>query len=345
MKETDPVGFVPGPGLPWIAGLSVLPFFLQFLGLGLSERLGQGLCGSALGISEAEAVRYGLVSEYYFYGQLFLILLSLKVTYALALMALRFMYPDRDPPFAPLVWRLGVGLSLTLLLLFLLTRTLPLPFSTPLGPALLAPRSPGPPFPHHGPSRARSPLAFLEAPPVKLPPLVYLLGLVSFLMDVASEMVYPLLPLFLAGLGATPTAIGLVEGVAEATASLFKVVGGRLSRPHRQEAALPPSGLRPPRPLPPHPGPGAKPLARPPLPLPGPDGQRAKNRPPGCPHRRERLPGGPGPGLRPPPGPGHPGGHPGPLPGLFALAPFGRAGGLLALPPSPPLWRPSFSFF
>jgi MFS family permease len=64
---------------------------------------------------------------------------------------------------------------------------------------------------------------------VRLPPLVYLLGLVSFLMDAASEMVYPLLPLFLAGLGATPTAIGLVEGVAEATASLFKVVGGRLS--------------------------------------------------------------------------------------------------------------------
>jgi len=54
---------------------------------------------------------------------------------------------------------------------------------------------------------------------VKLPPLVYLLGLVSFLMDVASEMAYPLLPLFLASLGATPTAIGLVEGVAEATAA------------------------------------------------------------------------------------------------------------------------------
>nr|BAL53064.1 MFS transporter [uncultured Deinococcota bacterium] len=64
---------------------------------------------------------------------------------------------------------------------------------------------------------------------MKLPPLVYLLGLVSFLMDVASEMVYPLLPLFLASLGAGPGAIGLVEGVAEATASLFKVVGGRLS--------------------------------------------------------------------------------------------------------------------
>ncbi|UZX14540.1 MFS transporter [Thermus sp. PS18] len=64
---------------------------------------------------------------------------------------------------------------------------------------------------------------------MKLPPLVYLLGLVSFLMDVASEMVYPLLPLFLTTLGAGAGAIGLVEGVAEATASLFKVVGGRIS--------------------------------------------------------------------------------------------------------------------
>jgi len=64
---------------------------------------------------------------------------------------------------------------------------------------------------------------------MRLPPLVYLLGLVSFLMDVASEMVYPLLPLFLAGLGAGAGTLGLVEGVAEATASLFKVVGGRIS--------------------------------------------------------------------------------------------------------------------
>ncbi|MFN4231851.1 MFS transporter [Thermus sp.] len=64
---------------------------------------------------------------------------------------------------------------------------------------------------------------------MRLPPLVYLLGLVSFLMDVASEMVYPLLPLFLASLGAGAGTIGLVEGVAEATASLFKVVGGRIS--------------------------------------------------------------------------------------------------------------------
>ncbi len=131
--------FVAGPALPWMVALSLLPFFLQFLGLSLGEVLGQGLCGSALGISEAEAVRYGLVSEYYLYGQLFLLLLALKVTYALGLMVLRFMYPDQDPPFALGIWRLGMGLSLTMLLLFLLTRTLPLPFSTPLGPAVLAP--------------------------------------------------------------------------------------------------------------------------------------------------------------------------------------------------------------
>lgn len=133
------VGFIPSPGLYWIVGLSLLPFFLQFLGLGLGEALGQGLCGSALGVSELEAVRYGLVSEYYVYGQLFLALLALKVTYALALLVLRFMFPQQDPPFARLVWGVGVGLSTVFLLLFLITRTLPLPFATPLGPALLSP--------------------------------------------------------------------------------------------------------------------------------------------------------------------------------------------------------------
>ncbi|WP_208619947.1 hypothetical protein [Thermus tenuipuniceus] len=134
-----PVGFLTSPALSWMVGLTLLPFFLQFLGLGLSEVLGQGLCGSALGVSEAEAVRYGLVSEYYLYGQLFLLLLALKVTYALILVALRFMYPKEEPPFAPWVWKTGVGLSAAVLLLFLLTRTLPLPFATPLGPALLSP--------------------------------------------------------------------------------------------------------------------------------------------------------------------------------------------------------------
>ncbi len=134
------MGFLTHPRLPWVAGLEVLPFFLQFLGLGSSETLGEGLCGSALLVSEAEAVRYGLVSEYFFYGRFFLLLLSLKITYALGLMIFWFMYQGGNPPrFEALVWRIGMGLSGILLLAFLLTRTLPLPFSTPLGPALLAP--------------------------------------------------------------------------------------------------------------------------------------------------------------------------------------------------------------
>lgn len=58
---------------------------------------------------------------------------------------------------------------------------------------------------------------------------VLVLGLVSLLNDMSSEMIYPILPLFLAGLGATGTVIGLIEGAAETTASLLKVVSGRLS--------------------------------------------------------------------------------------------------------------------
>ncbi len=63
-----------------------------------------------------------------------------------------------------------------------------------------------------------------------LPRTVVVLGLVSFLNDTASEMVTPLLPLFLtATLGAGPAIVGLVEGVAEATSSLLKLVSGRLA--------------------------------------------------------------------------------------------------------------------
>ena len=55
------------------------------------------------------------------------------------------------------------------------------------------------------------------------------LGFVSLLNDSASEMITPLLPLFLtATLGAGPAIVGLVEGIAEATASVLKLVAGRL---------------------------------------------------------------------------------------------------------------------
>ena len=62
-----------------------------------------------------------------------------------------------------------------------------------------------------------------------LPRTVIVLGLVSMINDSASEMITPLLPIFLtATLGAGPAIVGLVEGVAEATASLLKLVSGRL---------------------------------------------------------------------------------------------------------------------
>jgi MFS family permease len=56
---------------------------------------------------------------------------------------------------------------------------------------------------------------------------VVTLGWVSFLNDAASEMIYPLLPDFITRvLGAGPAALGLIEGVAEATASLAKAAAG-----------------------------------------------------------------------------------------------------------------------
>jgi MFS family permease len=71
-----------------------------------------------------------------------------------------------------------------------------------------------------------------EAPPTSsraLPAIVRELGWVSFFTDAASDMIYPLLPAFLVSLGAGAQALGMVEGVAEATSALVKVVAGRLS--------------------------------------------------------------------------------------------------------------------
>lgn len=59
---------------------------------------------------------------------------------------------------------------------------------------------------------------------------VFFTGLVSFFMDVSSEMIYPLVPLFLANvLGVNKSMIGLIEGIAESTASILKVFSGWLS--------------------------------------------------------------------------------------------------------------------
>jgi MFS family permease len=59
---------------------------------------------------------------------------------------------------------------------------------------------------------------------------VFVTGLVSFFMDVSSEMIYPLVPLFLSNvLGVNKSVIGLIEGIAESTASLLKVFSGWFS--------------------------------------------------------------------------------------------------------------------
>ncbi|NTW71688.1 MAG: MFS transporter [Eubacteriaceae bacterium] len=59
---------------------------------------------------------------------------------------------------------------------------------------------------------------------------VIILGLVSFFNDLASEMVYPIVPIFLTSiLGAPIALVGLIEGIAESTASLLKVFSGWLS--------------------------------------------------------------------------------------------------------------------
>jgi MFS family permease len=63
-----------------------------------------------------------------------------------------------------------------------------------------------------------------------LPTGVWVLGFVSLLMDISSEMVHALLPMFLVGsLGLSVLAVGLIEGVAESTALITKVFSGTLS--------------------------------------------------------------------------------------------------------------------
>lgn len=59
---------------------------------------------------------------------------------------------------------------------------------------------------------------------------VFILGLISCFADISSEMVYPLIPLFLTAVfGATPVLVGIIEGIAESLASLLKVFSGYIS--------------------------------------------------------------------------------------------------------------------
>lgn len=77
----------------------------------------------------------------------------------------------------------------------------------------------------------------------KLPRNVFAISLVSLLNDASSEIIYPLLPIFISSsLGASARAIGVIEGTAESISSLLKLLAGYLSDRWRQRKLLVVSG-------------------------------------------------------------------------------------------------------
>ncbi len=73
----------------------------------------------------------------------------------------------------------------------------------------------------------------------RLPKTVWALGIVSMFMDVSSEIIHALLPLFLTtALGASVAVVGVIDGVAESTASITKVFSGYLSDKTRKRKPL-----------------------------------------------------------------------------------------------------------
>jgi len=72
-----------------------------------------------------------------------------------------------------------------------------------------------------------------------LPREIWVLGFVSMFMDISSELVHSLLPIFMATvLGASMMTIGLIEGIAEATAAITKVFSGAISDYFRKRKVL-----------------------------------------------------------------------------------------------------------
>lgn len=63
----------------------------------------------------------------------------------------------------------------------------------------------------------------------RIPRVVILLGVVSLFTDTASEMIYPLIPVFVASLGSGAIVLGFIEGIAETTAAMLKLVTGIVS--------------------------------------------------------------------------------------------------------------------
>ena len=84
-----------------------------------------------------------------------------------------------------------------------------------------------------------------DEPRGRIPRPVWFLGFTSLFTDAATEIIYPLLPVYLSQvLGAGATSLGVIEGVAEGVNSLLKVIAGWWSdRRSQREAAR---GRRPP---------------------------------------------------------------------------------------------------
>ena len=75
---------------------------------------------------------------------------------------------------------------------------------------------------------------------------IFFLGLVSFFTDLSTEMVYPLIPLYLTiTFGATPALVGVIEGIAESVASLLKVFSGYITDRFQKKKAIAFAGYAP----------------------------------------------------------------------------------------------------
>ena len=71
---------------------------------------------------------------------------------------------------------------------------------------------------------------------------VVILGLTSLFMDMSTEMVYPLIPLYLAAFGSGPAVLGLIEGIAESLACFLRVISGYIGDKTHKEKGLAFSG-------------------------------------------------------------------------------------------------------
>jgi MFS family permease len=68
-----------------------------------------------------------------------------------------------------------------------------------------------------------------QNPTKRIPLAIIMLGVVSLFTDAASEMIYPLVPIFVSALGSGAVILGVIEGVAETTAAMLKLISGIIS--------------------------------------------------------------------------------------------------------------------